>query len=51
MYVRRWCSRGSAGEELDRDGGKLVVELEDAAVAGVGIDDQLGTLDALVEVI
>jgi hypothetical protein len=32
-YVRCWCSRRSAGEELDRDVGKLVVELEDAAVA------------------
>jgi len=27
----------SAAEELDGDGGELVVELENAAVAGVGI--------------
>jgi hypothetical protein len=35
----------SAVEELDDDGGELVVELEDAAVSGVGVDDQLGALD------
>jgi hypothetical protein len=35
----------SAVEELDDDGGELVVELEDAAVSGVGVDDQLGSLD------
>src|SRR6266536_1576813 len=44
-------SRWSAAEELDGDGGELVVELEDAAVPGVGVDDQLGTLDAPVQVL
>src|SRR5438034_2820366 len=44
-------SRWSAAEELDGDGGELVVELEDAAVAGVGVDDQLGSLDAPVQVL
>jgi hypothetical protein len=29
-------------EELDGDRGEHLVELEDAAVAGVGVDDQLG---------
>src|SRR5512132_2513117 len=43
--------RWSAAEELDGDGGELVVELEDAAVPGVGVDDQLGTLDAPVQVL
>src|SRR5213593_3533496 len=44
-------SRWSAAEELDGDGGELVVELEDAAVSGVGVDDQLGALDAPVQVL
>src|SRR5947207_10250789 len=44
-------SRWSTAEELDGDGGELVVELEDAAVPGVGVDDQLGTLDAPVQVL
>src|SRR6266511_5708579 len=44
-------SRWSAAEELDGDGGELVVELEDAAVHGVGVDDQLGALDAPVQVL
>ena len=30
---------------------ELVVELEDAAVPGVGVDDQLGALDAPVQVL
>jgi hypothetical protein len=38
-------SRWSAAEELDGDGGELVVELENAAVPGVGVDDQLGAFD------
>ena len=42
--------RRSAGEELDGDGGELFVELEDAAVAGVGVDDQFGAADAPVQV-
>src|SRR5215207_1142170 len=41
----------SAAEELDGDGGELVVELEDAAVAGVGVDDQFGARDAAVQVV
>src|SRR6266487_6272025 len=44
-------SRWSAAEELDGDGGELVVELEDIAVPGVGVDDQLGALDAPVQVL
>src|SRR5215211_8694394 len=44
-------SRWSAAEELDGDGGELVVELEDAAVTGVGVDDQLGPLDAPMQVL
>src|SRR6266496_1634045 len=44
-------SRWSAAEELDGDRGELVVELEDAAVPGVGVDDQLGALDATVQVL
>src|SRR5215211_4837311 len=44
-------SRWSAAEELDGGGGERVVELEDAAVAGVGVDDQLGALDAPVQVL
>src|SRR6266498_3922491 len=44
-------ARWSAAEELDGDGGELVVELEDAAVSGVGVDDQLGALDAPVQVL
>src|SRR5436309_14090480 len=43
-------SRWSPAEELDGDGGELVVELEDATVPGVGVDDQLGALDATVQV-
>src|SRR5207247_6898772 len=43
-------SRWSPAEELDGDGDELVVELEDAAVPGVGVDDQLGALDAPVQV-
>src|SRR5881227_3096372 len=43
-------SRWSAAEELDGDGGELVVELEDAAVPGVGVDDQLGSLNPPVQV-
>src|SRR5690242_1420368 len=46
--VRLPCSRWSSGEELDRDGGELLVVLEDAAVTGVGVDDQLAALDAPV---
>src|SRR5439155_25686648 len=38
-------------EELDGDRGELVVELEDAAVSGVGVDGQLGALDAPVQVL
>src|SRR6266545_8358590 len=50
--TRCLCSWGwSAVEELDGGGGELVVELEDAAVAGVGVDDQLGSLDATVQVL
>src|SRR5207247_9893732 len=44
-------SRWSPAEELDGDGGELVVELEDAAMPGVGVDDQLGALDAPVQVL
>src|SRR5918995_4153159 len=44
-------SRWSAAEELDGDGGELVVELEDAAVPGVRVDDELGALDAPVQVL
>src|SRR6266498_62534 len=44
-------SRWSAAEELDGDGAELVVELEDAAVPGVRVDDQLGALDAPVQVL
>src|ERR687898_3421290 len=42
---------GSAVEELERDGDELVVELEDAAVTGVGEDDQLGVLDPAMEIV
>src|SRR6266487_3100503 len=42
---------GSAGEELERDGDELFVELEDATVAGVGVDDQLGALDPAMEIL
>src|ERR687898_1183718 len=42
---------GSAVEELERDGDELVVELEDAAVTGVGVDDQLGVLDPAMEIV
>src|SRR5687768_16479867 len=41
---------GSVGEEVGGDGCKLVVILEDATVAGVGVDDQLAALDAAVKV-
>src|SRR5947208_16740059 len=44
-------SRWSAAEELDGDGGERVVELEDAAVPGVGVDRQLGALDAPMQVL
>src|SRR5580765_4564765 len=39
-----------SGQKLDCDGGELLVELEDAAVAGVGIDDQFGAPDSAVQV-
>ena len=38
------------GEELERLVDELPVELEDAAVAGVGIDDQIRVWQALVQV-
>src|SRR5918994_576516 len=44
-------SRWSAAEELDDGGSELVVELEDAAVPGVGVDAQLRALDAPVQVL
>src|SRR5215217_217162 len=44
-------SRWSEAEEPDGDRGELVVELEDAAVPGVGVDDQLGALDATAQVL
>src|SRR5215207_8962106 len=43
-------SRWSAAEELDDGGSELVVELEDAAVPGVGVDAQLRALYAPVQV-
>ena len=50
MWFRMPVCR-SAGEEFDGDGGELIVELEDAAVAGVGVDDQFGSGDAVVQVV
>jgi hypothetical protein len=41
----------SAVKELDDHGGELVVEMEDAAVSRVGVDGQLGALDAPVQVL
>ena len=41
----------SASQELDRDRDELLVVLEDPAVAGVGKDDQLGPVDAAVQVL
>src|SRR3954447_13772357 len=42
---------GSVGEELGGDRGEGLVELEDPAVAGVGVDDQLTVLDAAMQVL
>ena len=39
-----------AGEERERPGDELLVVLEDAAVAGVGVDDQLRVRQALRQV-
>src|SRR5438094_10564612 len=47
----RSVGEGSVDEEGGGDGSELVVELEDAAVSGVGVDDQLGTLDPAVQVL
>lgn len=44
------CSDRLACEELDRDGGELLMELEDAAVAGVRVDDELTAFDAAMQV-
>jgi hypothetical protein len=33
LLIFRWAGAGSVAEERGRDGGELVVELEDAAVA------------------
>ena len=41
----------SAGQEPGGDRSKLLVELEDPAVAGVGVDDQLTALDAAMQVL
>jgi hypothetical protein len=52
--VATWCLPSqvlSASEELDGDGGERVVVLEDAAVAGVGVDDELGAGNAAVQVL
>ncbi len=50
MIRRRSSERGSVGEEVDSGGGELRVVLEDAAVPGVGVDEQLGSLDPPVQV-
>src|SRR5205823_7188360 len=41
----------SAGEEVKRDGYELLVVLEDPAVAGVGVDDELAARDPAVQVL
>src|SRR5512132_681043 len=44
-------SRWASAALLDGDRGELVVELEDAPVPGIGVDDQLGAFDAPVQVL
>ncbi len=42
------CSRPV--EEFDGGGSELFVELENASVARIGVDDQFGAVDAAVEI-
>ncbi len=42
---------GLVGEELGGGGGEFLVVLEDPAVTGVGVDEQLAALDAVVQVL
>ena len=51
MSVLSFVGGASEGKEASGDRGELLVELEDAAMARVGVDDQLGVRDPRVQIL